>query len=246
MAEHIVDPTTIVEEEFQLTAGTTMGTRYRACPSCNKNYKTERLGEHVKKYHPAFWEALFTVDTLQASIDNKALVACKVAEKDHDQNFLICLACDSLRTTDRNHFEKNGEAHSNQHYDAALKLIAKKKGVAYVPKAKTDMNKLMEQLDKYRRRAKECERDHGDISIALCEKEEAQENLLKSEAQQREYEENLRYRTKKEENTRKALSLADRIIKDLYTNIPSTGQTDKFAIGLGHLATLLRELRANI
>lgn len=245
MAEHIVDPTTIVEDEFVLTAGTTMGTRYRACPSCSKNYKTERLGEHVKKYHPAFWEALFTVDTLQASIDNKCLVSCKVAEKDHDQNFLICLACDSLRTTDRNHFEKNGEAHSNQHYDAAMKLIAKKKGTTYVPKAKTDMNKLLEQLDKYKRRHAECQRDHGDVSIAIVEKEEAQENLLKVEAQQRDYEDNMRARTKREQDLRKTLSYADTIIKDLYHNIPS-GQADKFARGLNALAEALRMARANI
>ena len=245
MAEHIIDPTTIVENEFILSTETVSGKKTRACPVCQKFYKVERLGEHVKKYHPAFWDALFTVDTLQASIDTKTLVACKVAEKDHDQAFLICLACDSIRTTDRNHFEKNGEAHSNQHYDMAMKMIAKKKGTTYVPKAKSDMNKLLEQLDKYKRRHAECQRDHGDISIALVEKEEAQENLLKVEAQQRDYEDNMRARTKREQDLRKALSLADMIIKDLYKNIPS-GQADKFAKGLGNLAEVLRVARADI
>jgi hypothetical protein len=124
-------------------------------------------------------------------------------------------------------------------------LIAKKKGVAYVPKAKTDMNKLLEQLDKYKRKHAECQRDHGDISIAICEKEEAQENLLKVEAQQRDYEDNMRARTKRERDLREVLSYVDKVLKDLYNNIPS-GQADKFARGLNAVAEALRQARANI
>jgi len=171
IAEHIVDPELL--KEFEPSVGTVSGVNKRFCPSCKKGCKVERLGEHVKKAHPEFWDALFTVETLQHSIDNKCLVRCTIADNDHDQKFLICLACDSVRTTDRDHFKKNGDVHANQHYEMATKMIAKKQGVKYVPRATTNVEKLLTQLEKYKRRAFECDRDHEDVCLMVCERDDA-------------------------------------------------------------------------
>lgn len=179
---HVVDPTDIALalNDFQLSIGTIDGRNKRPCPSCKKEFKVERLGEHVKKHHPEFWDALFTVETLEASIKNEELVKCTIAEGDHDQKFLICLACDSIRTTNRDHFKKNGKIHSDQHYEMATKMIAKKKGIAYQPKYKTDLETALALLDKYRRHRAECTRDHGDAINAISEMEDAQAELLKT------------------------------------------------------------------
>jgi len=176
-------PTTIVDPEpfqndFELSVGTKMGVNSRICPVCKKSQKVERLGEHVHKKHPEFWAALFSIESLQKAIDDKALVACTIAEADHDHKFLVCLACDSVRTTDRNHFQKNGEVHLNSHLEMATRMIATRRGVKYVPKAQTDMQKLLTQLDKYKRMAKMCEHEHSDVGAAIADKEEAErENI---------------------------------------------------------------------
>jgi hypothetical protein len=174
-----MDTTTIVDPEpfqndFELSVGTKMGVNSRICPVCKKKQKVERLGEHVHKHHPEFWAALFPIESLQKALDDKALVACTIAEADHDQKFLVCLACDSVRTTDRNHFQKNGEVHLNSHLEMATRMIATRRGVKYVPKAETDMQKLLTQLDKYKRIAKMCEHDHSDVGAAIADKEEAE------------------------------------------------------------------------
>lgn len=169
----IVDPEPF-QNDFEISVGTKMGVNSRICPVCKKKQKVERLGEHVHKHHPEFWAALFSVESLQKAIDDKALVACTIAEADHDQKFLVCLACDSIRTTDRNHFQKNGEVHLNSHLEMATRMIATRRGVKYVPKAETDMQKLLAQLDKYKRIAKMCEHEHGDVGAAIADKEEAE------------------------------------------------------------------------
>ena len=173
----IVDPE-LFQNDFEISAGTLVGKNYRDCPVCKKKQKVERLGEHVHKHHPEFWSALFSIESLEASITEKALVKCTIAEGDHDQKFLICLACDSIRTTDRNHFQKNGEIHLNTHIETATKMIAARKGTKYVPKKQTDIENLLTQLDKYKRRAKMCEHEHSDVGAAICDRDDAlQENI---------------------------------------------------------------------
>jgi len=168
----------LFQNDFMISAGTTKGKTYRDCPVCKKKQKVERLGEHVHKHHPDFWTALFSIESLQKAIDDKALVPCTVAEADHDQKFLVCLACDSVRTTDRNHFQKNGEIHLNTHLETATKMIATRRGVKYVPKKQTDIEALLTQLDKYKRQAKMCEHEHADVGAAICDRDDAiQENI---------------------------------------------------------------------
>jgi len=176
----IADPE-LFENDFVISAGTIKGNVKRDCPVCKKSHKVELLGPHVKKSHPAFWASLFSIETLQECIINKALVKCTIAYQDHDQPFLICLACNSVRTTDRSHFQKNGEVHLNSHMEAATKMIATRGGTAYVPKSQTDMEKLLTQLDKYKRIAKICEHEHSDIGAAICDLEEAQVRIKELE-----------------------------------------------------------------
>ena len=246
MADHIVDPTEFVDSEFTLTEGTLAGKKVRPCPCCEKNYKVERIGEHVKKFHPAFWSALFTVDALQASINNTALVACTIAEKDHDQNFLVCLACDSIRTTDRNHFKKNGKVHSDLHIEMCTKMIANKQGKEYVPKTKTDLLKLQEQLDKYRRMAATCQRDHADLGAAICDKEEAERALLAIKIAEKDLQDGMRRHIIKQQYAAQILSRISSIITDAFQHIPGGPAGVKLADKLTRMADEVRKGRAEI
>lgn len=197
----VIDPLDV--NDFEVSAGTIAGKNKRLCPCCKKNYKVEDLGPHVKSKHPVFWSALFTVDTLQASIDTKGLVHCSVAYGDHDQKFLVCLACDSVRTTDRNHFQKNGKIHEDSHYEKCTQMIAVRKGVQYVPKAQTDMEKLLTQLDKYKRMAKMCEQNHSDIGAAISDKEDAEAKLAQVELDNKHLSTLLQKRVKQVEDHKK-------------------------------------------
>jgi hypothetical protein len=244
--EHLVDPTQIVENDFVLTAGTTMGVRTRPCPCCKKTYKVERLGEHVKKYHKDFWLALFTVGTLQASIEDKALVKCTIAENDHDQKFLICLACDSIRTTDRDHFKKNGEVHSNQHYEACTKMIAEKQGVAYVPKSKTDMEKILAQLDKYKRKAALCDRDHSDLGALICDKEDAEQMLEQIRIGKMDLEDGMKKHVKKADEMRKMFGELARLAREATKHIPGGAGADKIANHLNGITMFAAQCQASI
>jgi hypothetical protein len=176
METHIVEQEDIqqlINGEFQISAETTGGKKTRSCPGCKKQCKVDRLGDHVKKEHPALWEGLFTEQTLQASIDTQQLVKCTIAEGDHDQKFLICLACNSIRTTDRDHFKKNGKLHSDQHFEAATKMLAKKKGTTYIPKYKTDLDAALTRINILNRHREMCLRDHSDVELAVAEKDQA-------------------------------------------------------------------------
>jgi hypothetical protein len=246
MADHIVDPTEFVDTEFVLTDGTIMGKKVRPCPCCEKSYKVERIGEHVKKFHPAFWSALFTVETLQASIDNTTLVSCTIAEKDHDQNFLVCLACDSIRTTDRSHFKKNGKVHTDLHIEMCTKMIANKQGKEYVPKSKTDLLKLQEQLDKYRRMAATCQRDHADLGALICDKEEAERELLKIKIARIDLEDAMKKHVVKQKYAAQILSRVSSIIADAFQHIPGGPGGVKLADKLTRMAEEVRKGRAEI
>jgi hypothetical protein len=217
----IADPD-LFENDFQLSAGTIDGRNKRECPVCKKIHKVESLGAHVKKNHPAFWTSLFSIDSLQESIVNKALVKCSVAYGDHDQSFLVCLACDSIRTTDRNHFHKNGEVHLNSHLETATKMIASRAGKAYVPKSQTDNEKLLTQLDKYKRMAKMCERDHSDIGAAICDLEDAQVRIKELELMVKRLDMGNR-------NLESILEVKDKMMRDVadaakfaYSKLPAT------------------------
>jgi hypothetical protein len=218
IVEHLVDPELL--KEFEPSVGTVSDINKRYCPSCKKGFKVARLGEHVRKAHPEFWEALFTVETLQHSIDNKCLVRCTIAEKDHDQKFLICLACDSIRTTDRDHFKKNGKIHSDQHFEAATKLLAKKKGEQYVPLATTNMEKLLTQLDKYKRRAFECDRDHDNFSLLESERDDALMSLAAAETKLKQADRDAASLTKRLEYKNKVLSAVAKAVMDTFKNTP--------------------------
>jgi hypothetical protein len=237
---HIVeqeDIEQILNGEFQISAETTGGKKNRACPGCKKQCKVDRLGDHVKKEHPALWDGLFTVETLQASIDNKQLVKCTIAEGDHDQKFLICLACNSIRTTDRDHFKKNGKIHSDQHYEAATKMIAKKNGTTYVPKYKTDLDTALAKLEILRRKQAECERDHSDTALAISEREEAQIETLLTKRQM-EFEHTI---MKKHviaiDNKNKQLHAIAAGLKNIYSDMPK-GASEKYIRGLGLICEL--------
>ena len=235
MATHIIeqeDVEKLLNDEFQLTDGTIAGKNKRACPGCKHIFKAERLGEHVHKLHPALWDGLFTVETLQESIDQKQLVKCTIAEGDHDTKFLICLACDSIRTTDRNHFQKNGKVHIDQHCEMATKMIAKKNGVAYVPKYKSDLETALALIDKLKRQRAICEKEHFDVALAVAEKEEAQMERMETE-KRLEYDHQFMKRNVKVIDTKNA-ALRD-IAKNLQTLsslIPSSIE-DKFVKAYG-------------
>lgn len=232
---HILDPhdVALALTDFQPSIGTIDGKNKRACPSCKKEFKVERLGEHVKKHHPEFWDALFTVETLEASIKNEDLVKCSIAEDDHDQKFLICLACDSIRTTNRDHFKKNGKTHANQHYEMATKMIAKKKGVAYLPKYKTDLETALTMLDKYKRYHHDCLRDHEDVTCAILDKEELQMELIKTKKE-------LDDVTRIAQRHVKTLNYQRLLFKQIYESIrttanlmPNTPNFEKLIKGMG-------------
>jgi len=236
IVEHLVDPELL--KDFEPSVGTISGINKRYCPSCKKGCKVERLGEHVKKTHPEFWEALFTIETLQQSIDTKSLVRCTIAEGDHDQKFLICLACDSVRTTDRDHFKKNGDVHANQHYEIATKMIAKKQGVKYVPRATTNMEKLLTQLEKYKRRAFECDRDHQDICVMECDRDDALMNLAEVQTKLDHAEKDVAFLTKRLEYKNKILSAMAKAVTDAFKNTPMNA-SEKYQREISSLCNLV-------
>lgn len=243
MEAPIVDPE-LFQNDFQISAETTGGKKYRDCPVCKKVQKVERLGEHVHKHHPDFWSALFSTESLQKAIDDKALVPCTVAEGDHDQKFLVCLACDSVRTTDRNHFQKNGEIHLNTHLETATKMIATRKGVAYVPKKVTDMENILRQLDKYKRMAKMCDHEHTDLGAALADRDDAIHEMIQLKATV----ERLNRGTK---NLESILELKDKYLEDINKAIkmvgcnihPGTLIKEKDVVALGHIMTTVSRTR---
>jgi len=233
----VIDPIDI--NDFEISAGTLHGNKKRLCPCCKKNYKVEDLGPHVKSKHPAFWSALFTVETLEASIDTKGLVHCSVAYGDHDQKFMICLACDSIRTTDRNHFQKNGKLHEDSHYEKCTQMIAVRKGIQYVPKAQTDMEKLLTQLDKYKRMAKMCEHNHSDIGAAMSDKEDAEVKLAQVELHNKELTSTLEKRVKELNEHSKYANLCLGTIKHMSNKL---GNADNIMRGLGQISEALRKM----
>ena len=245
-ATHIVEQEEIQElinGEFQISAGTMAGKNKRSCPGCKKEFKVERLGEHVKKAHPVLWEGLFTVETLQASIDNQQLVKCTIAEGDHDQKFLICLACDSIRTTDRNHFQKNGKVHSDQHYELATKMIAKKKGTTYVPKYKSDLETALALIDKLKRHRAMCERDHSDVAQAIAEKDDADMERLAIKKELENDHQYMKNNIKIIDTKNKTLMAIANGMKELYKDIPSNA-SEKFIRGFGLVCELAYQAAA--
>ena len=235
MATHIVEQDDInhlLNDEFQSSTGTIGGKNKRPCPGCKKDIKVDRLGEHVHKLHPALWDGLFTVETLQESIDQKQLVKCTMAEGDHDTKFLICLACDSIRTTDRNHFQKNGKVHIDQHCEIATKMIAKKNGVSYVPKYKSDLETALALIDKLKRQRAICEKEHFDVALAVAEKEDAEIQRMETE-KRLEYDHQFMKANVKIIDTKKA-ALRDiaASLQTLSSQIPSSLE-DKFVKAYG-------------
>jgi cell division protein FtsB len=159
-----------------MTSSTSGGVKERGCPCCKKKFKMERLGGHFKKIHPTEYYDLFKVPDLSASIENKGLVGFTVVYEECDTKFLHCLSCLSVRTTDRNHFEKN-PTHLAEHIEIAEKMIAKKTGVKYINPNVTAVEKLQRDLEKVKRelklKQKECHEEHGqyDTYILLKTKE---------------------------------------------------------------------------
>ena len=234
----VIDPLDV--NDFEVSAGTIAGKNKRLCPCCKKNYKVEDLGPHVKSKHPVFWSALFTVDTLQTSIDTKGLVHCSIAYGDHDQKFMVCLACDSIRTTDRNHFQKNGKLHEDSHYEKCTQMIAVRKGIQYVPKAQTDMEKLLTQLDKYKRMAKMCEHNHSDIAAAMSDKEDAEVKLAQVELHNKELTSMLQKRVKELNDSRKIASMCIGAISNITKDLGHVDRVDKVMKGIGAMVDVLR------
>ena len=219
---HIVDPEEV--NDFEISVGTLVGKNKRNCPCCKKMFKVEALGPHVKKSHPPFWSALFTVESLQSSIENKQLVSCTVADGDHDQKFLICLACDSIRTTDRAHFKKNGKIHEDAHYEKCTQMIATRNGVQYIPKAKTDMEKLLTQLDKYKRIAKICEHEHSDVGAAIADKEDAEMKVAQLLKENNELRSSLEERVENLNKNRKNAIGCIKYLKQMNNDFPYYGK----------------------
>ena len=171
------------ENDFQLSAGTLMGVRSRPCPCCKKMFKTERLGEHIRKMHNDFWNGAFTVQALEAAITEKRLASITTEYEDHDQNYLVCLACNSIRTTDRNHFTKNGERHLNAHIEECKKLLAQKTGKKYTPEAVSIITNLQLQLDHFKRLDAYCRKHHTE-DTETSDKLQAAEAKLKIQEQE--------------------------------------------------------------
>jgi hypothetical protein len=243
---HIVEQEEIqqlINNEFQISTETTGGKKNRSCPGCKKQCKVDRLGEHVKKEHPTLWEGLFSVETLQASIDNQQLVKCTIAEGDHDQKFLICLACNSIRTTDRDHFKKNGKIHSDQHFEAATKMIAKKNGVAYVPKYKTDLDTALAKIDILSRHRAICLRDHTDVALAIAEKDEAEIQRLVT-LKQLEHDHQFMKNHVKMINAKNSYlrAIADSL-KNMYADMPKSA-SERFVKAFGGICELAQQAAA--
>lgn len=236
----VIDPLDI--NDFEISAGTQQGNKKRQCPCCKKNFKVEDLGPHVKSKHAAFWSALFTVETLQASIDTKGLAHCSVAYGDHDQKFMVCLACDSIRTTDRNHFQKNGKLHEDTHYEKCTQMIAVRKGVQYVPKAQTDMEKLLTQLDKYKRMAKMCEHNHSDVGAAISDKEDAEAKLAQVELDNKHLTILLQKRVKELNDHSKIANMCISAISGITKDLGHADRVDKVMKGIGAMVDALRHL----
>jgi len=235
-ATHIIEQEDVVKllnDEFQISAETTSGKKKRPCPGCKQEVKVERLGEHVHKLHPTLWDGLFTVETLQESIDQKQLVKCTIAEGDHDTKFLICLACDSIRTTDRNHFQKNGKVHIDQHCEMATKMIAKKNGVAYVPKYKSDLETALALIDKLKRQRAICEKEHFDVALAVAEKEEAQMERMETEKRLQHDHHYMKAHVKLIDTKNAALRDIAKSLQTLSSLIPSSLAEDKFVKAYG-------------
>jgi len=217
----IVDPEEV--NDFEISVGTIAGKNKRNCPCCKKSFKVEELGRHVKKSHLPFWSALFTIESLQSSIENNQLVSCTVAEGDHDQKFLICLACDSIRATDRAHFKKNGKIHEDAHYEKCTQMIATRRGVSYVPKAQTDMEKLLTQLDKYKRMAKMCEHEHSDVALAVIDKEDAEQRAAALEKENNELRLALQKQTKEYNHTKNGARACIKTLMQMSNDFPYYG-----------------------
>jgi hypothetical protein len=234
-SQHVIDPEPF-QNDFELSANTIKGKVKRDCPVCKKSHKVEQLGEHVHKQHPEFWSALFSIESLEKAIQNKSLVRCTIAESDHDQAFLVCLECNSIRTTDRNHFQKNGDRHLEGHLEIATRMIAKRRGVKYVPRAQTDMENILRQLDKFKRQAKYCEHEHSDIGAVIAEKEDLQQENI-------ELRETVRRLNKGTEHLESILTTKDKMlydinvgVKQVFTNIRlGNTVTEKDVLAAGYI-----------
>jgi hypothetical protein len=232
--------TDIVDNDFQLSAVTLSGKTIRNCPVCERSFKVERIGEHVRKNHHEFWLNLFTVESLNHSIDHQQLIKCTVQEKDHDQKVLVCLACNSLRTTDRDHFNKNGEVHATIHYEACAKMIAEKQGTLYLPKDKAEIETLRQQLEVFKRKAAMCDRDHSDMGALMCDKESAEYRADMVALEMVHREDGMRKHVKRQEAMRVYLKVINQQVREASALI-SGKNADKMAIKFANASLLVQQ-----
>ena len=159
-----MEPTGHEENAYEATGSTSKGIKSRDCPCCKKQMKMEVMGAHVKKVHPVEYNAFFTVPCLTDCIEKKGLVRFKVEYDDKDTQFLHCFACVNIRTTDRGHFKDN-QTHLDEHLDIATQMLSKKTGVAFIPAAIGDVEKLRRKLfnitREYAQSRKACDDEHG-------------------------------------------------------------------------------------
>jgi hypothetical protein len=106
--------------------------------------------------------------------------------------------------------------------ETATKMIAARAGKAYVPKSQTDTEKLLTQLDKYKRMAKICEHEHSDVAAAVIDLEEAQVRI-------KELELTVKRLDRSNMNLESILEAKDKRIRDLadaakhaYAKLPAT------------------------
>lgn len=219
VANEIVD-SAFDDAPFELSAGTIAGRNKRFCPCCKKEFKVERLGEHIKKSHPEYWTQAFTVEALEHAIAENRLVGVKVAYEDHDQDFLICLACNSIRTTDRNHFQKNGQRHLDQHKEECKKMLASKTGQKYTTKDEDVMTRVLKQLDKLKRDEAYCRKYHSDETMDKLTDAEREIQILKDKMIDLESERNSLQRCYKEQKeTGRVLYQCLKVISDDLLNV---------------------------
>lgn len=179
----------------------------------------ERLGNHFKKVHPNEYYDLFTVPALTASIENKGLVGFTVVYEQCDTKFLHCLSCMSVRTTDRQHFEKN-PTHLAEHIEIAEKMIAKKTGVKYINPNITVVEKLQRDLERVKRelklKQKECYDEHGQYDSYILLKAKENDNLT---ARVEELEEQMKQLNIKAETRGNRIEYLEKFMKNITPSL---------------------------
>ena len=122
-------------------------------------------------------------------------------------------------------------------------MLAKKKGVAYVPKYKSDLETALALIDKLKRHRAMCERDHSDVALAIAEKDEADMERLATLKQLEHDHQFMKNHVKMINAKNSYLRAIAEGLKKMYTDIPKSA-SERFIKAFGGICELAQQAAA--